>query len=116
MNIQWISRVRLCTLAAAGIALAGVSTAVRADDQVGTRPVTALNGWNGKMRPGLGSVKTPFLVVKSAQPQGSGSDDTLYFHTSTGQAAEQAPIQHLGPGPGSVKSPFSGSPDSSTLR
>jgi len=114
MKTQWTTRVRLCALAAAGMALAGVNAPALADSQQDRRPVTALNGWNGRMGPGVGSVKTPFLVVEIAQPLNAGLDDTMYFHTSTGQPVQQVPTTRMGPGLWSSKSPFSGRGDSST--
>lgn len=104
MNTTKTLRVRFFALAAAGLALAGAATSVHAAD---TRPVTPLNGWNGKMGPGLGSVKTPFGVIEAGRSLSGKSDDTLYFHTSTGQAAQQLKVRKLGPGPWSVKSPGS---------
>lgn len=104
MKNQRTTRVRLAALAVAGLALTGIaSTPALAVD---LRPVMPLNGWNGKLGPGLGSVKTPFGVVEAARPVSSRSDDALYFHTSTGQPAQQVPITHMGPGPWSIKSPF----------
>ena len=90
-------------VAAAGLVLAGVSAPVSAAD---TRPVMPLNGWSVKLGPGLGSAKTPFGVVEVASPAQT-LDGAIYFHTSTGQPAQQVPIQRVGPGPWSSKSPFS---------
>lgn len=105
-------RVRLAAFAVAGLALTGVvgTPAMAAD----ARPVMPLNGWNGRMGPGGGTMKNPFLVVEVARPLSGRPKDTIYFHTSTGQPVQQGPITHLGPGPWSSKSPFSGRGDSST--
>ncbi len=104
MNTQWTTRVRL-TAFAAGLALTGIAgTPAHAAD---TRPVAPLSGWSGKLGPGIGSVKSPFGVLQVGTPLSGKSDDTLYFHTVTGQPAQQAPVRHLGPGPWSVRSPGS---------
>lgn len=105
MNTTKTLRVRFFALAAAGLALVG--TAVHATAATDTRPVMPLNGWNEKMGPGLSSVKTPFGVLEVARPLSGQSNDTLYFHTSTGQPVQQVPDRPLGPGLWSVKSPGS---------
>lgn len=106
MKTQWTLRVRLCALALAGIALAGVGTPARADDSATARPVPAANSAGGPMGPGPWSSKSP---TWSLYHGGSGSsDDTMLFHTSDQQPARQMPMTHLGPGPWSSKSPFSG--------
>lgn len=107
MNTTKTLRVRFFALAAAGLALAGTAASVHASATTDTRPVMPLNGWNDRTGPGLSSVKTPFGVVEVARPLSGQSDDTLYFHTSTGQPAQQVPNRPLGPGPWSVKSPGS---------
>jgi len=112
MKTQWTLRVRLCALAAAGLALTGVSTAVRADDSATAQPLAAVSSAGTLMGPGLWSVKSPFWgqFQNGSSFNGSGSSDkAMLFHTSDQQAVQQVPIQRLGPGPWSVKSPFSGS-------
>lgn len=98
-------RVCLTALAVAGLALTGVANApAHAAD---ARPVMPLNGWNGRMGPGIGSTKSPFNIVEVGRPLGRRSDDRTYFHTITGQAVQQTPNARQGPGPGSSKSPHS---------
>lgn len=104
MNTNKTLRVRLYALAAASLALTSAVAPIHAAD---TRPVTPLNGWNGKLGPGLGSTKTPFGVIETGHSIGGMSDAALYFHTSTGKAAQQLKARRLGPGPWSVKSPGS---------
>lgn len=97
-------RVRLTALAVAGLALAGgAGGSARAD----SRPVMPLNGWNGRMGPGIGSTKSPFNIAEVGRPLGHGADDRTYFHTSTGRAIQQTLTVRQGPGPGSSKSPHS---------
>ena len=104
MKTQITLGVRLSALAVAGLALTGIaSTPVHAAD---LRPVTPLNGGSGTLGPGLGSVKSPFLVIESGTPLGRKSDDRAYFHTSTGTSVQEVPVSRLGPGPWSIKSPF----------
>ena len=111
MNTTKTVQVRLFALAAAGLALAGAATAAHAADP---RPVIAPNGWGSTLGPGVGSVKTPFLSIPvghsfSSTTDSGMTDDTLLFHTTTGQAAQTENVRPLGPGPWSVKSPGSGS-------
>jgi hypothetical protein len=105
MNTTKTLRVRFFALAAVGLALAGAATSVHA--AADTRPVMAPNGWNGKMGPGLGSVKAPYLFIPVGHSTSDKPNDPLYFHTSTGQAAQQLTVRHLGPGPWSIRSPGS---------
>lgn len=81
---------------------------VRAESQKDARPVMALNGWNGRTGPGIGNVKAPFGIVEVGRPVGGRSEDMLYFHSRTGQPAQQVPTTRMGPGLWSVKSPFWG--------
>ena len=106
MNTLKTIRVRLAALAIACLALTGVARApVHAAD---ARPVMPLNGWNGRVGPGGGTMKNPFLVVEVGRSSGGRTDDTTYCHTSKGKPVQQVPINHMGPGPWSSKSPFSG--------
>lgn len=106
MNTRFKSRVRLCALALAGLAVVGASAPVfGAQDN---RPVRALNGWSGKEGLGIGSSKTPFGIVEVGAPVSASSDTSqqdLYFHTSTQQPVRQYRVIHQGPGNWTVKSP-----------
>ncbi len=106
MKTQGTTRVRLCALAAAGIALAGVSTPVRADASAAAHIVAAVRNAGSLMGPGPWSSKSPYWGLY--QSGTSLSDNTMLFHTSDQQPVQQVPIQRLGPGPWSVKSPTSG--------
>lgn len=111
MKTQGTLQVHLCALAAAGLALMGINTAVRADELVTSQPTAAVSSAGTLMGPGLWSNKSPFWVQFHSRSgsNGSGSsDNTTLFHSSDQQAVQQVPIQRLGPGPWSVKSPFSG--------
>ncbi len=103
MKTQGTTWVRLCALAAAGlaVAVAGPATA----GPTNHRPVTALNGWNDKQGPGIGSTKTPFGINEVSRSQTGPANGTLYFDSSDGQAVRQSPVTHIGPGPWSPKSP-----------
>lgn len=104
MNAQWTNRVRLVALATAGLAIAGAAAPVFAGSTIDNRPVQAANTQVG---PGNGSQKTPAGVLVVATPLVRPQADALYFHASNGQAVQQTPISHSGPGLWSPKSPNS---------
>lgn len=104
MNARWTNRVRLIALATAGLAIAGAAAPAFAGSSIDNRPVQAVNTQVG---PGNGSAKTPGGVLQATTPLVRPQADALYFHASNGQAVQQQPVNHTGPGLWSPKSPYS---------
>ena len=107
MKTQGMMRVLLCALAA-GFTLVGIGAPLRADSRNDLRPAMPLNGWNGRLGPGIGSTKAPFGVMEVGRSVSGDTDQAMYFHASDGQAVQQVPTIHMGPGPWSVKAATSG--------